>query len=159
MLPTIYAYDKVSGKVPTYIQRDPHVVSCISSDIFDVCKYMISKGYTHCIEDTETMYFSKEPLGVTNHVWSNLDQYYNILYLHDIQEGVDDMKDTFKQYLLTEAETYIENVEDERACNLSDSQAKLLAETIADILSEDEWLSMQIMERISDEYQTYIGRV
>lgn len=85
MVKTIYEFNKVRGIVPQYISRDPQVVSNINSDIFDVCKYMIYKGYAHCIEDSESMYFSKEPLGITFNVWNNLEDYYNIIDMNDIQ--------------------------------------------------------------------------
>lgn len=66
---------------------------------------------------------------------------------------------TFKQYLISEVDTYIQNVEDSRACNLDDNQVDVLVDVIANILSEDEWLSEQIMNRISEEYERYIEEV
>lgn len=66
---------------------------------------------------------------------------------------------TFKQYLLNEVDTYIQNVEDKRACKLDDNQVDLLVNTVANVLCEDEWLCQQIMERISEEYERYIEEV
>lgn len=86
MKPVIYEFNKLSGVFPQYIERDPHVIYGINSNIFDICKYMVCKGYMHCIEDSESMYFSKEPLGVTFNVWCNLEDYYEIIDMTVVQE-------------------------------------------------------------------------
>lgn len=66
---------------------------------------------------------------------------------------------TFKEYILSEVENYIDNIEDGKACDLSDKQVSMLANTIAESLCDNEWLSEQIMECIADEYRNQIQEV